>query len=69
MNEVFLFDVHEPFQLEMTIRGKPVPKKFGTMAGFSNSQTAVHGQLDLSFCPESMEKSVRTYKLHRSVED
>ncbi|KAF9357262.1 hypothetical protein BGX26_004005 [Mortierella sp. AD094] len=69
MNEVFLFDVHEPFQLEMTVTGNPVPTKFGTMAGFSNSQTTVLGQLDLSFCLENMEKSVRTYKLQRSAED
>ncbi|KAF9112635.1 hypothetical protein BGX27_003023 [Mortierella sp. AM989] len=69
MNEVFLFDVHEPFQLEMTVTGNPVPTKFGTMAGFSTSQTTVLGQLDLSFCLENMDKSVRTYKLQRSAED
>ncbi|KAG0308302.1 hypothetical protein BGZ98_008378 [Dissophora globulifera] len=66
MNEIFLFDVNEPFQLEMTVTGNPVPTKFGTMAGFS-SHLQTLGQLDLSFCLETMDKSVRTYKLRRPI--
>ncbi|KAI1316009.1 hypothetical protein EDD11_010534 [Mortierella claussenii] len=69
MNEIFLFNVNEPFQLEMTVFGSPVPTKFGTIAGISNTQRAILGQLDLSFCLESMEKSVWMYKLNRSAEE
>ncbi|KAG9068802.1 hypothetical protein KI688_011088 [Linnemannia hyalina] len=69
MNEVFLFDVNEPFRLEMTVTGNPVPTKFGTMAGFSNTQTAQLGNLDLNFCLDPMERSVRTYKLCRPTGD
>ncbi|KAF9120066.1 hypothetical protein BGW39_011692 [Mortierella sp. 14UC] len=65
MNEVFLFDVNEPFQLEMSVTGNPVPTKFGTMAGFSNIQTARLGHLDFNFCLDPMERFVRTYKLRR----
>ncbi|KAG0229850.1 hypothetical protein BGW42_001315 [Actinomortierella wolfii] len=65
MNEVFLFDVNEPFQLEMSVTGSPVTSKFGTMAGFTNNQSVCFGQLQLAFCLEPMEKSVRTYKLRR----
>ncbi|KAF9928987.1 hypothetical protein FBU30_001992 [Linnemannia zychae] len=67
MNEVFLFDVNEPFRLEMSVTGNPVPTKFGTMAGFSNSQTAQLGYLDLNFCMDPMERSVKTYRLCRPV--
>ncbi|KAG0361012.1 hypothetical protein BG005_009353 [Podila minutissima] len=64
MNEVFMFDVDEPFQLDMSLTGHPVATKFGTLAGFSNAQQAVHlGQLQLSFCLETMDRSIRTYKL------
>lgn len=49
--------------------GNPVPTKFGTMAGFSNTQTVQLGHLDLNFCLEPMERSVRTYKLHRPAGD
>ncbi|KAG0361672.1 hypothetical protein BGZ54_009008 [Gamsiella multidivaricata] len=63
MNEIFLFDVSEPFQLQMTVESSPVPTKFGTMAGLSNPQPSMLGQLELSFCLEQMEKSIRTYKL------
>ncbi|KAG0273593.1 hypothetical protein BGZ95_010604 [Linnemannia exigua] len=69
MNEVFLFDVNEPFQLEMSVTGNPVPTKFGTMAGFSNNQTAQLGHLDLNFCLDPLERSVRTYKLRRPQGD
>ncbi|KAG0201771.1 hypothetical protein BGX28_005516 [Mortierella sp. GBA30] len=67
MNEVFLFDVSEPFHLEMTVTGSPVATKFGTMAGLQNTQTVTLGHLDLSFSLEPMEKSIRTYKLLRPV--
>ncbi|KAF9334811.1 hypothetical protein BGZ91_010723 [Linnemannia elongata] len=69
MNEVFLFDVNEPFQLEMSVTGNPVPTKFGTMAGFSNAQSAQLGYLDLNFCLDPLDRSVRTYKLRRPVGD
>ncbi|KAF9434902.1 hypothetical protein BGZ76_007227 [Entomortierella beljakovae] len=65
MNEVFLFDVDKPFQLELDVTGTPVATKFGTMAGFSNTQTVHLGQLVLPLGLQSMEKSVRTYKLQR----
>ncbi|KAG9323490.1 hypothetical protein KVV02_007815 [Mortierella alpina] len=67
MNEVFLFDVNEPFQLEMTVTGSPVATKFGTMAGLQNPQTVTLGHLDLSFCLEPQEKTIRTYKLRRPM--
>ncbi|KAG0030929.1 hypothetical protein BGZ82_007195 [Podila clonocystis] len=64
MNEVFMFDVNEPFQLDMSLTGHPVATKFGTMAGFSNTHQAVHlGHLQLAFCLEAMDRSIRTYKL------
>ena len=66
LTDVFYFcssDVNEPFQLEMTVTGNPVPTKFGTMAGLTNGQTINLGQLNMSFCLEPMGKSVRTYKL------
>ncbi|KAF9586677.1 hypothetical protein BGW38_010171 [Lunasporangiospora selenospora] len=69
MNEIFLFDVNEPFQLEMTVLGSPIATKLGTMAGLSNNQTVVLGYLDLNFCLETMEKTVRTYKLRRPTLD
>ncbi|KAF8929812.1 hypothetical protein BGZ47_000871 [Haplosporangium gracile] len=69
MNEVFLFDVSEPFQLKMSVTGSPVSTKFGTIAGFSNTQLAQFGHLDLNFCLEPIEQSVRTYKLRRPVGD
>ncbi|ORZ10063.1 hypothetical protein BCR41DRAFT_133404 [Lobosporangium transversale] len=69
MNEVFLFDVNGPFQLEMTVAGNPVPTKLGTMAGFSNNQTVTLGHLDLSFCLEPAEKSVHTYRLRKPTEE
>ncbi|KAF9272085.1 hypothetical protein BGZ68_002756 [Mortierella alpina] len=67
MNEVFLFDVNEPFQLEMTVSGSPVATKFGTIAGLQNPQTVTLGHLDLSFCLEPLEKTIRTYKLRRPL--
>ncbi|KAG0085265.1 hypothetical protein BGZ93_004265 [Podila epicladia] len=67
MNEVFLFDVNEPFQLDMEVTGTPVATKFGTMAGFTNNQIVQLGSLQLAFSLESMEKSVRTYKLRRPL--
>ncbi|KAF9391432.1 hypothetical protein CPC16_004336 [Podila verticillata] len=69
MNEVFLFDVNEPFQLDMEVTGTPIATKFGTMAGFTNNQMVHLGNLQLAFSLESMEKSVRTYKLHRPMHD
>ncbi|KAG0239541.1 hypothetical protein BGX31_002726 [Mortierella sp. GBA43] len=70
MNEVFLFDVHEAFQLEMTVVGSPLPNKLGTLAGLSNSQASVLGQMELSFDLEPLDKSVRTFKLRRpAIED
>ncbi|KAI1317067.1 hypothetical protein EDD11_009050 [Mortierella claussenii] len=65
MNEVFLFDVDKPFQLELEVTGTPVVTKFGTMAGFSNTQIVHLGQLILPLPLEPMEKSIRTYKLQR----
>ncbi|KAF9912786.1 hypothetical protein EC991_008648 [Linnemannia zychae] len=53
----------------MSVTGNPVPTKFGTMAGFSNTQTAQLGRLDLNFCLDPMERSVRTYKLRRPIGD
>ncbi|KAF9958628.1 hypothetical protein BGZ65_001303 [Modicella reniformis] len=74
MNEVFLLycglnpsNVNEPFQLEMIVSGSPLPTKLGTIAGLSNLQTSVLGQLELSFCLEPLDKSVCTYKLRRPV--
>ncbi|KAF8929537.1 hypothetical protein BGZ58_008871 [Dissophora ornata] len=63
MNEVFLFDVDKPFQLELEVTGTPIATKFGTMAGFSNTQTIHLGQLVLPLPLAPMGKSVRTYKL------
>ncbi|KAG0210422.1 hypothetical protein BGX28_009331 [Mortierella sp. GBA30] len=65
MNEVFLFDVNGPFQLELDVTAVPVATKFGTIAGFTNTQTVHLGQLHLPLALQSMEKSVRTYKLQR----
>ena len=62
-------DVNEPFQLDMEITGTPVATKFGTMAGFTNNQMVHLGNLQLAFSLESMEKSVRTYKLRRHMHD
>ncbi|KAF9315631.1 hypothetical protein BG003_002851 [Podila horticola] len=67
MNEVFMFDVNEPFQLDMSLTGHPVTTKFGTMAGFSNAQAVHLGQLQLSFCLETMDRSIRTHKLRPSA--
>ncbi|KAF9935022.1 hypothetical protein FBU30_008515 [Linnemannia zychae] len=67
MNEVFLFDVEEAFQLEIEVTGTPIATKFGTMAGFSNTQTVNLGYLHLPFALEPLEKSVRTYKLRRAI--
>ncbi|KAG0043145.1 hypothetical protein BGZ83_011782, partial [Gryganskiella cystojenkinii] len=63
MNEVFMFEVNDPFQLEVTVLGNPVATKFGTMAGLCNNNTANLGHLGLSFCLEPMEKSIHTYRL------
>ncbi|GJJ68971.1 hypothetical protein EMPS_01317 [Entomortierella parvispora] len=63
MNEVFMFEVNDSFQLDITVLGNPVVTKFGTMAGFCNNQTVNLGSLGLSFCLESMEKSIHTYRL------
>ncbi|KAG0024031.1 hypothetical protein BGZ80_006475 [Entomortierella chlamydospora] len=60
-------DVDKPFQLELEVTGTPVVTKFGTIAGFSNTQTVHLGQLILRLGLESMGKSVRTYKLQRLV--
>ncbi|KAK3808373.1 MAG: hypothetical protein J3Q66DRAFT_391922 [Benniella sp.] len=65
MNEVFLFDVDKPFQLELEVTGTPVATKFGTMAGFSNTQMVHLGRLMLPLTLEPMAKSIRTYKLQR----
>ncbi|KAG0333271.1 hypothetical protein BG004_000913, partial [Podila humilis] len=65
MNEVFLFDVNEPFQLDMEVTATPIATRFGTLAGFTNNQVAHLGHLQLAFSLESMDKSVRTYKLRR----
>ncbi|KAF9114333.1 hypothetical protein BGX27_011153 [Mortierella sp. AM989] len=62
-----LNDVDKPFQLELEVTGTPVATKFGTMAGFSNTQTVHLGQLVLPLGLQSMEKSVHTYKLQRLV--
>ncbi|KAF9572033.1 hypothetical protein EC968_010438 [Mortierella alpina] len=67
MNEVFLFDVNEPFQLEVDVTGIPVATKFGTIAGFANTQQVHFGHLHLPLGLQSMEKSVRTYKLQRTM--
>ncbi|KAG9066114.1 hypothetical protein KI688_001333 [Linnemannia hyalina] len=67
MNEVFLFDVEEAFQLEIEVTGTPIATKFGTMAGFSNTQSVNLGYLHLPIALESLEKSVRTYKLRRTI--
>ncbi|KAG0378528.1 hypothetical protein BGX24_003561 [Mortierella sp. AD032] len=67
MNEVFLFDVEEAFQLEIEVTGTPIATKFGTMAGFSNTQSVNLGYLHLPLTLEPLEKSVRTYKLRRSI--
>ncbi|KAG0352645.1 hypothetical protein BGZ54_002650 [Gamsiella multidivaricata] len=71
MNEVFLFDVDKPFQIELDVIGTPVTTKFGTIAGFSNTDTVHLGRVILSLPLETMEQSVRTYKLQRlgSLED
>ena len=66
MNEVFLFDVNAPFQLDIEVTGTPIVTKFGTMAGFSNTQRAHLGQLQLDMPLESMENSIRTFKLKRA---
>lgn len=60
-------DVNEPFQLEIDVTGIPVATKFGTIAGFANTQQVHFGQLLLPLGLQSMEKSVRTYKLQRSI--
>lgn len=60
-------DVNEPFQLDMSLTGHPVTTKFGTMAGFSNAQAVHLGQLQLSFCLETMDRSIRTHKLRPSA--
>jgi len=60
-------DVEEAFQLEIEVTGTPVATKFGTMAGFSNTQTVSLGHLHLPLPLEPLEKSIRTYKLRRSV--
>ncbi|KAG0056335.1 hypothetical protein BGZ83_005454 [Gryganskiella cystojenkinii] len=65
MNEVFLFDVNAPFQLEIDVTGTPIATKFGTMAGFSNTQQVQLGQLHLDLPLETMDNSVRTFKLKR----
>ncbi|KAG0298054.1 hypothetical protein BGZ98_000339 [Dissophora globulifera] len=65
MNEVFMFDVEKPFQLELEVTGTQIATKFGTMAGFSNTQTVHLGHLSLPLPLTSMEKSIRTYKLQR----
>jgi len=49
----------------MTVTGSPVATKFGTMAGLQNPQSVTLGHLDLSFCLEPLEKTIRTYKLRR----
>ncbi|KAK5815121.1 hypothetical protein F5H01DRAFT_380233 [Linnemannia elongata] len=67
MNEVFLFDVEEAFQLEIEVTGTPIATKFGTMAGFSNTQSVNLGYLHLPLALEPLEKSVRTYKLRRTI--
>ncbi|KAF9374775.1 hypothetical protein CPB97_011891, partial [Podila verticillata] len=67
INEVFMFDVNEPFQLAMSLTGHPVATKFGTMTGFSNLQAVHLGQLQLSFCLETTDRMVRTYKLRPSA--
>ncbi|KAF9329511.1 hypothetical protein BG006_007401 [Podila minutissima] len=51
----------------MEVTGTPVATKFGTMAGFTNNQMVQLGSLQLAFSLESMEKSVRTYKLRRPL--
>ncbi|KAI8360289.1 hypothetical protein B0O80DRAFT_200223 [Mortierella sp. GBAus27b] len=65
MNEIFLFDVDKPFQLELEVTGTPVATKFGTMAGFSNTQMVHLGRLVLPLPLEPLSKSIRTYKLQR----
>ncbi|GJJ77785.1 hypothetical protein EMPS_10144 [Entomortierella parvispora] len=65
MNEVFLFDVNAPSQLEIEVTGTPIATKFGTMAGFSNTQRVHLGQLQLDMPLESMDNSIRTFKLKR----
>ena len=65
MNEVFLFDVNAPFQLEIEVTGTPIATKFGTMAGFSNTQQVHLGHVQLDLPLESMENSARTFKLKR----
>lgn len=58
--------MNEPFQLDISLTGHPVVTKLGTMAGFSNSQAVHLGQLQLAFCLETMDRTVRTYKLRLS---
>lgn len=65
MNEVFLFDVNAPFQVDIEVTGTPIATKFGTMAGFSNTQRVHLGQLQWDMPLESMENSIRTFKLKR----
>ncbi|KAF9155562.1 hypothetical protein BG015_009435 [Linnemannia schmuckeri] len=67
MNEVFLFDVEEPFQLEIEVSETPIATKFDTMAGFSNTQSVNQGYLHLPLVLEPLEKSVRTYKLRQAI--
>ncbi|KAF9126581.1 hypothetical protein BGW39_006502 [Mortierella sp. 14UC] len=67
MNKIFLFDVEEAFQLEIEVTGTPIATKFGTMAGFSNTQPVSLGYLHLPLALEPLEKSVRTYKPRRSI--
>lgn len=60
-------DVEEAFQLEIEVTGTPIATKFGTMAGFSNTQSVNLGYLHLPLALEPLEKSVRTYKLRRTI--
>ncbi|KAF9105502.1 hypothetical protein BGX29_012078 [Mortierella sp. GBA35] len=62
MDEVFLFDVNEPFQLEMSV----TVWDDGWILQHPYSTTR---NLDLNFCLDPMEKSVRTYKLKQPVGD
>lgn len=50
----------------MSLTGHPVATKLGTMVGFSNSQAVHLGQLQLAFCLETMDRTIRTYKLRPS---
>ncbi|KAF9583696.1 hypothetical protein BGW38_008833 [Lunasporangiospora selenospora] len=67
MNEIFLFDINEPSHLEVEVTGTPVATKFGTMAGFTNSQVVHLGYINIPLSLKSTGKAVRTYKLHRRI--